>query len=54
MAEIQLVPESLSVFKLLLLCFSPLLPFLFFELGSKLINKKEEDDYENFGSGINI
>ena len=52
MGQIQTLQESLSVFHLLLLCFSPLLPFLYFELVSKLLKKDDDDD--NRGSGINV
>ena len=53
MGQIQTFQESLSVFHLLLLCFSPLLPFLYFELVSKLL-KKDDDDDDDRGSGINV
>ena len=51
MGQIQTLQESLSVFHLLLLCFSPLLPFLYFELVSKLLKKDDDDDR---GSGITV
>ena len=51
MGQIQTLQESLSVFHLLLLCFSPLLPFLYFELVYKLLKKDDDDDR---GSGINV
>ena len=54
MGELQLIIESLSVLQLLLLCFSPLIPFLYFELVTKLINRNDDDDDNEFGSGINI
>ena len=54
MGQIQTLQESLSVFHLLLLCFSPLLPFLYFELVSKLLKKDDDDDDDDRGSGINI
>ena len=50
---IQAIPESLSVIQLLLLCFSPLLPFLCFELINK-IKKDIDDDDDGFDGGINI
>tara|TARA_B100000579_G_scaffold318411_1_gene267919 strand:+ start:99 stop:269 length:171 start_codon:yes stop_codon:yes gene_type:complete len=51
MDQIQTLQESLYVFHLLLLCFSPLLPFVYFELVSKLLKKEDDDDS---GSGINV
>ena len=55
MSQIQTLQESLSVFHLLLLCFSPLLPFLYFVLVSKLPNKDDDDeDDDDRGSGINV
>ena len=53
MGQIQTLQENLSVFHLLLLSFSPLLPFLYFELVSKLL-KKDDDDDDDRGSGINV
>ena len=53
MDQIQTLQESLSVFHLLLFCFTPLLPFLYFELASKLL-KKDDDDDDDSGSGINL
>ena len=53
MGQIQTSQESLSVFQLILLCYSPLLPFLYFELISKLL-KKDDDDDDDSGSGINV
>ena len=53
MRQIQTLQESLSVFHLLLLCFSPLLPFLYFELVSKLLMKDDNDD-DDRGRGINV
>ena len=52
MGEIQTIQESLSVFQLILLCYSPLLPFLYFEIVTKLRNKNDDDD--DFDGGINI
>ena len=53
MGQIQTLQEGLSVFHLFLLYFSPWLPFLYFELFSKLPNK--DDDYDDDrGNGINI
>jgi len=49
MGLFQVIPESFSVLKMLLLCFSPLLPFLFFEL----INNNDKDD-DDFDGGKNI
>ena len=55
MGQIQTLQESLSVFHLLLLCFSPLLPFLYFELVSKLLKRDDnDDDDDDRGSGINV
>ncbi len=51
MGQIQLIQERISVFNLFLLCFSPLLPFLNFELVSRLINKNDDDDS---GSRLNF
>ena len=53
MVQIQTLQEGLSVFHSLLLCFSPLLPFLYFELVSKLL-KKDDDDDDDSGSVINF
>ncbi len=52
MGQIQLIQERISVFNLFLLCFSPLLPFLNFELVSRLINKNDDDD--DSGSRLNF
>jgi len=52
MGLFQSMPESMTVLKLLLLCFTPLLPFLFFEL---INNKKNDnDDDDDFDGGINV
>ena len=51
MGLFQAIPEGLSVLKLLLLCFTPLLPFLCFEL---INNLKNDDDDDDFDGGINI
>ena len=51
MGQIQLIQESITVFHLFLLCFSPLLPFLYFELVARLINKNDDNDS---GSRINF
>ena len=52
MGLFQSMPESMSVLQLLLLCFTPLLPFLFFEL---INNKKNDnDDDDDFDGGINV
>ena len=53
MGLMQSIPESLSVIQLQLLCFSPLLPFLCFELINK-IKKDINDDDDGFDGGINI
>ncbi len=53
MSQIQPIQESLTVFHLLLLCFSPLLPFLYFEVVYKLL-KKDDDDNDDDGSEINV
>ena len=52
MSQIKLILESLSVLQLLVFCFSPLIPFLYFELISRLIDKHEDDDDndDDFGS----
>ena len=48
----QAIQESLSVLQVLLLCFTPLLPFLCFEL---INNFKDDDDDDDDGDGgINI
>ena len=52
MGLFQAIPEKISVLQLLLLCFSPLLPFLCFELIDNL--KKDNDDDDDFDDGINI
>tara|TARA_B100001113_G_C20920904_1_gene540041 strand:+ start:593 stop:766 length:174 start_codon:yes stop_codon:yes gene_type:complete len=52
MGLFQPIPESISVLQLLLLCFSPLLPFLCFELINNFKNDNDDDD--DFDSGINI
>ena len=52
MGLFQSMPESMTVLQMLLLCFTPLLPFLFFEL---LNNKKNDnDDDDDFDGGINV
>ena len=51
MGLFQAIPESLSVLQLLLLCFTPLLPFLCFEL---INNFKNDNDDDDFDGGINI
>ena len=51
MGLIQAIPENFSVLKLLLLCFTPLLPFLCFEL---ITNFKNDNDDDDFDGGINI
>ncbi len=43
MSQIKLILEGLSVLQLLILCFSPLIPFLYFELISRLIDKDDDD-----------
>jgi len=52
MGLFQAVPESFSVLQLLLLCFTPLLPFLCFELINNFKNDNDDDD--DFDGGINI
>ena len=52
MGLLQAIPESISVFQLLLFCFTPLLPFLLFELINNLRNDNDDDD--DFDGGINI
>ena len=53
MGQIQILQEIFSVFHLLLLCFSPLLPFLYFELVSKFLKKDDDDNDDDSDSGIN-
>jgi len=53
MGLFQSIPESMSVLQLLLLCFTPLLPFLFFELINNNKNDNDNDD-DDFDGGINI
>ena len=52
MGLFQSIPEGMSVLQLLLLCFTPLLPFLFFELINN--NKNDNDDDDDFDGGISI
>ena len=52
MGLFQAVPESFIVLQLFLLCFTPLLPFLCFELINNF--KNENDDDDDFDGGINI
>ena len=52
MGLFQTIPQSLSVLQLLLLCFTPLLPFLCFELINNFINDNDDDD--DLDGGINI
>tara|TARA_Y100001968_G_scaffold202579_1_gene186026 strand:+ start:239 stop:412 length:174 start_codon:yes stop_codon:yes gene_type:complete len=52
MGLFQAIPESMSVVQLLLLCFTPLLPFLLFELINNFKNDNDDDD--DFDGGINI
>ena len=52
MGLFQAVPESFLVLQLLLLCFTPLLPFLCFELINNFKNDNDDDD--DFDGGINI
>ena len=54
MGQVQTLHESLSVFYLLLLCFSPLLPFLYYELISKLLMKDDDDDDDDSEGGIHV
>ena len=51
MGQIQTLQESFFVFHLLILFFSPLLTFLYFEFVSKIL--KRDDDHDR-GSGINV
>ena len=53
MGLFQAIPESFSVLQILLLCFTPLLPFLFFELINNFKNDNDNDD-DDFDGGINI
>ena len=46
MGLFQAIPEKFSVLQLLLLCFTPLLPFLFFELINKFKNDNDDDDFD--------
>ena len=50
MGLFQSIPEGMSVLQMLLLCFTPLLPFLIFEL----INNIKNDDDDDFDGGKNI
>ena len=52
MGLFQAIPESFIVLQLFLLCFTPLLPYLFFELINNF--KNENDDDDDFDGGINI
>ena len=52
MGLFQSMPESMSVLQLLLLCFTPLLPFLFFELINNKRNDNDDDD--DFDGGVNV
>ena len=52
MGLFQSIPEDFSVLQILLLCFTPLLPFLFFELINNSRNDNDDDD--DFDGGINI
>ena len=45
--------ESASVLQLLLICFTPLIPFLFFELINNLKNDNDDDD-DDLNGGLNI
>ena len=53
MCLFQAIQENMTVIQLLLLCFTPLLPFLFFELINNLKNDNENDD-DDFDGGINV
>ena len=53
MGQIQIIQESLDVLKLIILCFSPLLPFVCFEIITKFMNQNHDDD-DDFDGGINI
>ena len=44
MGLFQAIPESISVLQLLFLCFTPLLPFLCFELLNNFKNDNDDDD----------
>ena len=52
MGLFQAIPESFSILQILLFCFTPLLPFLCFELINNFKNDNDDDD--DFDSGINI
>ena len=52
MGLFQAPPESFLVLKLLLFCFTPLLPFLCFEIINNLKNDNDDDD--DFDGGIKI
>ena len=52
MGLFQSIPEGMTVLQMLLLCFTPLLPFLFFELINN--NKNDNDDDDDFDGGKNI
>ena len=51
MGLLQTIPESFSVLQLLLFCFTPLLPFICFEL---INNYENDDDDDDFDGGKNI
>ena len=51
MGLFQAIPESFSILQILLLCFTPLLPFLCFEL---INNFKNDNDDDDFDGGMNI
>ena len=53
MGLFQAIPESLTVLQMLLLCFTPLLPFLCFELINSFRNDNNDDD-DDFDGGLNI
>tara|TARA_B100000575_G_C22926627_1_gene537230 strand:- start:301 stop:474 length:174 start_codon:yes stop_codon:yes gene_type:complete len=52
MGLFQSMPESMTVLQMLLLCFTPLLPFLFFELINNKRNDNDDDD--DFDGGVNV
>ena len=52
MGLFQAIPESMKVLQLLILCFTPLFPFLLLELINNFKNDNDNDD--DFDGGINI
>ena len=53
MGLFQAIPESMNVLQFLILCFTPLLPFLLFEFINNFKNDNNNDK-DDFDGGINI